>query len=208
MLKDPGDSLVRVACCLDPAIDWQRSNMERYVEQRDPSLLAELPGKQIAWCLLRPLTVATFATVDAAPPGASKLVSAFRWSVVAIENWAPDGALRPTHEYERLDTVVWGDTELQRVASRFGMQFIIEIGQYAYERAMLGNEWSGSVRFTLPLSSTNALALIEHLHAERQKKLAMEQSSAQRASGSATKSAPNSGAGSAVHAEDASSQGA
>ncbi len=184
------DSLVdplRAVSVLDPAIDRVASRVVEYSETRDPALIVELPGARAFWCVVHPLSVAEFASVDSLPTGPTKLVQAFRLAVAAIENAGGPGiAMRPSRSHPREDGVdrpMWSDRDLAHVFHMLGAQFIYEIGQLAYERAIQGNGWSGSVSYTLPQSSLTGLAAIARQLAARERESASTARNASSASG-------------------------
>lgn len=171
MFVDPLVEPLRAVCVLDPAIDRGQTSMRDYVETRNPALIVELPGQSALWCIVRPLSVVDFGAIDSLGTEGAKLMRAFAVAVERIENFqAPGVAYEPTQRYVAADgreRAMWGQDELQRVANKCGVKFLYEIGLLAYQRALSGNGWSGSVRYMLPQSSEHELALIERLRAER-----------------------------------------
>lgn len=164
-------SPIRAVCVLDPGIDRAETPVHLYAETRAAALVVPLPGAHLRWATMRPLTVGDFVAVDSMPTSPSKLLQAFRLSCEGVENFAAPGvALKPTKPHRMPDgreRMIWGDDDLQRLASELGLGFVYELGGVAYERAVAGNGWSGSVSYTLPQSSVHALALIELRLAEQ-----------------------------------------
>lgn len=165
------DSLVgplRVVSVLDPAIDLDATVVEVYRSTRTPDLVVTKPGHHAKWATVRPLTAGEFLAVDAQMHDAMKLKIAFQLACTSIENFEEPGiALRPTKSHKLPDgreTEVWADDEFQRIADRLGFRFVYEIGQIAYDRAVAGNGWSGSVSFTLPPSLELELLQRMRLH--------------------------------------------
>lgn len=166
-------SPIRAVCVLDPGIDRAETPVHLYAETRAAGLVVPIPGAHLRWATMRPLTVGDFVAVDSMPTNPAKLLQAFRLSCESVENFSGPGvSLKPTKPHRLPDgreRMIWGDDDLQRLASELGLGFIYELGQVAYERAVAGNGWSGSVSYMLPQSSVHALALIELRLAEQNK---------------------------------------
>lgn len=163
-------SPLKAVCVLDPAIDWTVSDVTSYVESRDLGRIQAKPGMTLTIAVLRALTVADFAQLDSLGSSQAKLLQAFRLACTAIENFRGPGteALKPMTPIKRGrgDLLVWGDDELEEVARRFGVRFIYELGNVAFERAVQGNAWGGGVSYTLPQSSVEGLGRIRFLSVE------------------------------------------
>lgn len=190
-------SPLRAVCVLDPALDRLAMDVARYAETRDPALVRELPGRRARWVILDPLSVGDFVIADGYPATSMKVRAAFRYAVREIHAFDGSERLHPKRLVvgeDGRERAVWTDEELDRIFHVLGAAFLYEIGSLAYERAVSGNFWGGSVPYTLPPSSAQGLTLIARLLAAQSQASAGTPSSA----ASASRSTPRSGASSDV----------
>lgn len=158
-------SPLRAVSVLDPAIDWQTSDMVGYFEKRDLDLVQTKPGMSLMVAVLRPLTVGEFTQLDALQADGAKHLQAFRLACTSVENaQGPGLSLVPTTTVRMGPTerLVWGDEELAVLARKGGMRFVAELGRVAFERALLGNDWGGGACYTPPPYSVEGLGRKRH----------------------------------------------
>ena len=160
-------SPLEAVCSLDPAIDWEASDVSKYIETRDLTHLQYKPGMTPTKAVLRALTVADFVQLDALGTVNAKLLMAFRIACTAVTGVHGTGAslaMAPSTN-ARIDGVerrVWGDAELGALCRAVGVRFVYELGHVAFERALVGNDWGGGVCYTLPQSSLEGLGRKRH----------------------------------------------
>lgn len=205
-MQDPIVEPLDVVSVLDPALDRERMDVELYAETRDPSLIREVPGLAAVRFRIAPLTSTQFAHCDSASNVGMQIVTAFMFAVREVQNHPSRGVtLRPDRRIPNGlggEIAVLDDRTIEQIRAAYGVAAIYEIGSVAYERALLsGNAWGGAwLRYTLPLSSRDALDRIERHRAALSRQRPETPTSAQPASSFAPTSAPTSAAPTAADA--------
>ncbi len=171
------DRLVRI---WDPAIDRERSEIDRYIDTRDMKYLRFLEGQEPRVFVLRnPGSTIVMEYLMSAQHEGQRYNRAFRASCVAIERFeGEDGIVRPSWSPEATREAdgrqrdvhavfdLWNAREIEQLEAAE----IAEIGHWCWERCFLPR---GIVaRYSLPRTSLQILALITLQSVERARSLA------------------------------------
>lgn len=85
---------IRVCCCHDPAIDTERSDLQKYMVSRDEQFITQRSGMQIQWYVCKPLRRSHALDIQAMSVGKDAArVQAFRRGVVKVENLHTDASI-------------------------------------------------------------------------------------------------------------------
>lgn len=172
-MADPLVRTIPVVLVDDPALALTPSERRRYGETRDPHAIRELPGQSAVRFVCRPLSSSDASAVESVTGALRQIVMSFMFGVVEIQNADDNGPragsrLVPTQEIRGRDARIWSDEQLDTIQDLFGRQAIYEIGTVVYERTLRGKAAGGSVPYTVPQSSLDALARMEaRLRAEQ-----------------------------------------
>lgn len=194
---------LRLVSVLDPAIDRAATDVQKYAETRDLSLVKTLPGSTARIYTVRALDVYDFSSADVGTATA-RLIRCFVLALEQIENWpVPGHVWTPSRRMDNGqggDRVVMSDSELKALYHRLGARVIYEIAGVIYTRALEGNGQGGGVRYTLPPSSVEGLEEIARRLAEQARTSAGTTNSDASSSANQTPSVKASAAGTAADA--------
>lgn len=212
-MQDPIVEPHDVVSVLDPALDRERMDVERYAETREASLIVAKPGMTPVIFRVAPLTASQFAHLDSDQNVGRKVIAAFSFAVQEIRNWPHVGvSTRPDLTVPNGrggEMRIWNDDAIEQVRREMSLAVIYEIGFFAYERSLIsGNAWGGAwLRYTLPQSSRDVLDRMQR-HAAASIRIARAmQTSAPPEQPSAPTSAPTSAAPTGATAEASATTG-
>lgn len=173
------DGLVRpleVVSAADEALDMSEAERLAYAEQRDPSMIRELPGQRAVRYVCRALSASEAVEMSAKTSAEVRAFTAFMFGVVEIADADASGPcagkrLTPTRSIDRNRPRIWSVEELDGIVEAFGVETVFEIGSFIFERAFLRKK-KGSVHrharrpYSVPQSLRDELASMELPRAE------------------------------------------